>query len=57
MYLHDNYNKIWHETCQLNRNLTIICTHLRYKNREKYALKKIIAQDNIYLVRQFAYIH
>ena len=27
------------------------------KNREKYLSKKTVAQDNIYMVRQFVYIH
>ena len=30
---------------------------MRCKNREKYVLKKIKTQDNIYIIRQFSYAH
>ena len=31
---------------------------MKYKNKEKiYTKKKIIIQDNIYMVHQFIYIH
>ena len=30
---------------------------MRCKNRVKYAPKKTIIQDNIYVIRQFAYIY
>ena len=30
---------------------------MRCKNREKYAPKKTITQDNIYVIQQIAYVH
>ena len=39
-------------------NIHEIPRSMRCKNRgKKYASKKIITQDNIYVVRQFAYVH
>ena len=39
------------------KNIHEISRFVRCKNREKYAPKKTIIQDNIYFVRQFAYIN
>ena len=39
------------------KNIHEISRSVRCKNREKYAPKKTIIQDNIYFVRQFAYVN
>ena len=38
-------------------NIHKIPRFVRCKNKEKYVSKKTIIYDNIYMIRQFAYIH
>ena len=39
------------------KNIHEISRSVRCKNREKYAPKKTIIQDNIYVIQQIAYVH
>ena len=41
----------------MKRNFHEMFRSMRCKNREKYGSKKTITHDNIYVVRQFAYVY